>query len=143
MKNTSIPSEWQTDEHGRRYRMVGNIKEYEMMVRIGGISVPESQVEAHNARMRADAERQRQTVEQQPQPQNCPFMSGMQTDCTREKCALYCDGCTLARIIDRPPAKDTVGLKCPFSRYNCRPDCALYKNGCALTGIKTHKERTH
>lgn len=138
------PGEWQIEEKtGKRYRMIGNIKEYEMMVTIGGIPVPESQVEAHNARMRAAEEQQRQAVEQQPRPQNCPFMSGLQTDCRREKCALFSDGCTLARIFDRPAAKDTAGLKCPFSGYNCRPDCALYKNGCAITGIKTQKARTN
>lgn len=63
----------------------------------------------------------------------------MNTDCEREKCALFVDGCTLARLT---PAKDTEGLQCPFDSYRrkCRKDCALYKGGCTLTGITTTTE---
>lgn len=128
------PSEWQIEEKtGKRYRMIGNVKEYEMLVTIGGISVPESQVEAFNARNKAAAEARREAerkaAEEQPPQRNCPFKDGMHTTCTGEKCAFYFTGCTLAQI--GAPARDTAGRVCPFDRYGhkCREDCALYNGG--------------
>ena len=45
------PSEWMTDEEGRRYRMIGkNCKEYEMIVMIDGYPVPQSQVDDFHRR---------------------------------------------------------------------------------------------
>lgn len=35
------PGEWQVDpKTGERYRMIGRIKEYELMVRVDGIEIP-------------------------------------------------------------------------------------------------------
>ena len=84
-------------------------------------------------------EEQARAAEKAARRRNCPFSDGMQTDCKREACALFMDGCTLARLT---PAKDTEGLQCPFSRYRhkCRKDCALYKGGCTLTGINQNIE---
>lgn len=131
------PGEWQREPGpcGRRYRMVGNTIEYEAVVAIDGLQIPESQLADYTRRM-AEAER---NAPPPPPRRDCPFSSGMNTDCTREACALFLDGCTLARLADRPPAKATKGLQCPFSRYRskCREACALYKDGCTLTGIAT------
>ena len=144
------PGEWQEEvnQYGgvRRYRMIGNVKEYEMNVTVDGITIPQSQLTAYHESKKA-AEQARKEAEKNAPPtpprKNCPFSDGMQTDCKREACAIFLNGgCTIAQISDRPPAKATEGLQCPFDRYKrkCRTDCALYKGGCTLTGIKTNKE---
>lgn len=132
------PGEWQTDQNGRRYRKLGNCIEYEPEIN----GIPESVFFASQKRQReqraAELEReQREAAERAVKRRNCPFMdsNGRNTDCSREACALFMDGCTLARLT---PAKDTEGLQCPFDiyRHKCRTDCALYKSGCTLTGLK-------
>ena len=143
-KPPAEPGEWQTDKYGKRYRKVGDHTiEYE--IEIG--SIPQSDFLERNRRTKEILEakykeEQRRAAERAAQRRNCPFRDGMQTDCTREACALFLNGCTLAMLADQPPAKATEGLQCPFSRYRskCRTDCALYKGGCTLTGITTNKE---
>lgn len=138
------PGEWQTEVNQwggvRRYRMIGNIKEYEMQITTTTCgTITESQLEAYNkaapereAKQKAEIERQRKAVIQR---RSCPFHDDNKNYCICEACALFIDGCTLAKFT---PAKDTEGLQCPLSKYKtkCRKDCALYKNGCTLTGIK-------
>lgn len=99
----------------------------------------------HKRKKEAEQARREAAKNAPPPPprKNCPLADGMNTDCTNEKCALYLNGCTLARLTDRPPAKATEGLQCPLSKYRfkCRTDCALYnKTGCTLTAIKTESE---
>ncbi len=119
-------SEWQMDGNGRRYRMIGNIKEYEMTVN----GIPVSELAEHNRRIKE--QRQLDTVTEAPG--NCPFRTGLNTSCTLEKCAFYTDGCLLAKYA---PAKDTAGLQCPLTKghYICSSRCSLYSGGCALTGL--------
>ena len=136
-KPPAEPGEWQTDEHGKRYRKVGNCIEYEPELNGVPQSVFFASQKAQKERDKAFyAEEQRKAKERAAQRRNCPFRDGLQTDCTREACALFVDGCTLARLT---PEKATEGLQCPLSKYKskCRTDCALYKGGCTLTGIKT------
>lgn len=143
---TPEPGAWQTDESGRRFRMIGDVKEYEMMVSVDGIQVPQSELAAYYERKRAAEEAQREAERNRPAPpppKNCPFRDGLTTACTGEACALYLKGCTLARLVNRPPAKHTEGLQCPFSKYasKCRTDCALYKEtGCTLTAVENESE---
>ena len=109
-----------------------------MLVKVDGIEIPQSQLTAYHERKKAaqaaQIEAERKGSATARPPRNCPFADGMQTSCTQEKCALYMDGCTLARA---KAAKVTEGLQCPISKYKakCRKDCALYNNGCTLTGI--------
>ena len=145
MSKKIIPGEWQTEvnQYGgtRRYRMVGNIKEYEPTVTINGIEVPQSELAAFHERNKAQTAAQIEASKRAAQTQKtyaCPFNGGNHS-CKREKCALYGgDGCTLAQIAARATT-DTAGKSCPFSPYTCRADCGLYKSGCVLTAIK---ERT-
>ena len=138
------PGEWQVDENnGKRYRMVGTIREYEMDVN----GVPQSVFIESNKRDRKRREEQikeeqRKAAEAAAQRRNCPFRDGLNTDCSREACALFLNGCTLAQLTCRPPVKDTAGLICPLDRYRskCRTDCAIYKNGCVFTAIITESE---
>lgn len=134
------PGEWETDEYGKRYRMIGNCKEYELELN----GVPQSVFSARQKAQREQQERQikegqRKAAELARLRRNCPFRDGLQTDCSREACALFLDGCALARL---NPAADTQGKQCPFNPYRqkCRKDCALYKGGCAFTGITANKE---
>lgn len=137
------PGEWQTDKYGRRYRKVGNCIEYEPEIN----GIPQSAFFANQKRQAeqraAELEREKkEAAERAARRRNCPFIdsNGRNTDCSLEACALYMDGCTLARLT---PAKDTEGLQCPFDRYKhkCRKDCALYRNGCTLTGIKESEDK--
>lgn len=135
------PGAWETDKNGRRFRKIGNgCIEYERVITIDGVDVPESELAEYHQR-RKEAERKRKEAEQtRPEPpkaQNCPFADGMQTTCTRDKCALYCNGCAIPQLINAPARKSTDGLQCPFNKRACRTDCALYKNGCTLTAIKS------
>lgn len=134
------PGEWQREPgpFGKRFRMVGNIKEYEMDIN----GIPESVF--HDMKMRekeqaALLEKERQKAVQAAR-RSCPFADGANTDCFREKCAMFLDGCTIAALT---PAKDTEGLRCPFGRAGrkCNKDCALYSEGCTLTGI-TQKQKS-
>ena len=133
------PGEWQEEKNAfggvRHFRMVNGIKEYEMIVTVDGMSIPESQVEAYNQRRKAQLaakiERSRQQAEQQTY---CPFFGGGK--CKGEKCALYGrQDCALSEITGAE-GTDTSGKICPFNGAQCRADCGLYKNGCVLTAIK-------
>ena len=140
------PGEWQQEPgaFGRRYRMVGGIKEYEMEINGVPQSVFFASQKAQKAQQETAREReQKEAAERAARRRNCPFIdsNGRNTDCSREACALFIgESCTLARLT---PAKDTEGLQCPFDRYKhkCRKDCALYRNGCTLTGIKESEDK--
>ena len=141
-KDTPQPGEWQTEVNAyggvRRYRMIGNCKEYEMMVTVDGMQIPQSELSAYHERKRQQEEaRKLQEAKEKPRPlPDCPFSSGMDQRCKGEKCAIYMDGCTLARIGKGKATKDTQGAKCPFNGYTCNKSCALYVGGCTLTAVK-------
>lgn len=140
------PGEWQTDKKGRRFRKVGGVIEYEMEVHTSGAVVPQSQLAAHTAQMEKDKRRrfeEERKKEAEAIKVNCPLAGGIQTTCIGEACALFLNGCVLAQLTGRQPAKDTQGLICPLGQYKtkCRTDCALYRNGCALISIIKNSER--
>ena len=130
------PGEWQREpgNFGRRYRIVGGIKEYEMQIQTAGGMITESQLEAENRAAKPQKERPAQRPD-------CPFKDGVKNSCSGESCALYLKGgCTLAQIGSGQPAKDTAGLQCPFNRYKCSTTCALYKKGCMFTAVIKESE---
>jgi len=147
--DNSLSSNWQveTDNYGvqRRFRMVGNIKEYEMMINIDGMEIPQSELTAFHERNKAIKEATRaaeqRAVLNKPTIKICPFRANyMKTECICEECAFYEDGCALAMI--EQPTRTTANLKCPLrGNRKCISDCALFKeNGCALTAIKSKRE---
>lgn len=147
MSKKIVPGEWQTEVNAfggvQRYRMIGNVKEYEMMVSVDGIEIPQSQLEDYHRRKKAQADARR-AAPQPPPPKHCPFsFSGIPGNCRKEKCALY-DGeaCALAQLAESA-ARDTSGRKCPFNPYQCDAQCALYKTGCTLTALKTKGSKNH
>lgn len=142
MESPNDAIEWKVDKNGRKYREVARgFIEYEMEIN----GIPQSAFvasqkafkEARKAEFAAAEQRAREEAARQ---RNCPFKdSSGNTKCRREECALFVNGCFLARF---KPAKDTEGLLCPLNKYNfkCRKDCALYNSGCTLIGMTTHKE---
>ena len=146
--NNNLPCEWQTetDQFGaqRRYRMIGMLKEYEKMVYVDGVEIPESELAAFHARNKAIKEAERaemlRAANNMQTIKLCPFKANtMQSKCINKACALYADGCTLAEIGE--PAKATANLNCPLTHRRCANDCALFRNhGCTLTAIKNKRE---
>lgn len=127
-----MDNEWKIDEHGQRYRMVGNVKEFETMIRINGIEVPESELSAFHERQKAAEEEWRkkemEAFKNAPPVRSCPFSNGCDTSCRRDACKIFIDGkCAIAAIadavgveIEETPAK---GKRCPFSVYG---NCGIY-----------------
>lgn len=136
------PGEWETDEHGKRFRRVGNMIEYEMEIHTSGCVVPASQLEDfHKRQKKADEKRKAAALEEwknRPEPKGCPFSNGMNNQCKREKCVLFLGGrCSIAILADahgtdQPIAKDA---KCPFSVYGRCGSCAMNNNGCAIVRL--------
>jgi hypothetical protein len=140
------PGEWQVDpKTGERFRMVGHIKEYEMMIHTSGGIVPASELAEHNKRQKEAEERRKAAADEawknRPEPKSCPFANGCNTLCKREGCKIFANGkCALATIadasgveIEEAPAKDN--RKCPFSIYGHCEGCALYNKGCAVVRL--------
>ena len=140
------PGEWQVDpKTGERFRMVGHIKEYEMMIHTSGGIVPASELAEHNKRQKEAEERRKAAADEawknRPEPKSCPFANGCNTLCKREGCKIFANGkCALATIadasgveIEEAPVKDN--RKCPFSIYGHCEGCALYNKGCAIVRL--------
>ena len=131
MKKDFTVGDWQIDEYGRKFRMIGEfIKEYEKMIKVDGIEIPESELSAYYERKEAAAEARKHEAQQiAPRRGRCPFNSGINQSCT-DKCALFTlDGCGL---INKKAPGQMAGKSCPFSAYSCTTDCQLYNNGCRL-----------
>lgn len=138
--------EWQEEVNAfggvHRYRIIGGIKEYEQeILTSSGILVPQSELEDFYKSNEKAIAAQKEAEKNRPPQRDCPFRDGIKPYCKQDACALYYNGCTLARLNDRPPARDTKGLQCPFNQYKCSPECALYLSGCKLTGIKKGDEK--
>ena len=146
MRYEENPGEWQVDpKTGERFRMIGKIKEYELMVRIDGIEIPQSQLsDYHKRKKAAEEERLKKALEEaqnRPPAKSCPFANGCNTTCKREGCKIFANGkCALATIadasgvaIEEAPVKDN--RKCPFSIYGHCEGCALYNKGCAIVRL--------
>lgn len=147
------PTEWKVDpKTGQRYRDVGKIREYEMMIHTSGGIVPASQLEDFHKRQKEAEERRKaealEAAKNRPEPRSCPFITnGCSTACKREGCNIFLKGkCSIATIadasgveIEEAPAKNS---KCPFSIYGRCQGCALYNKGCAIVRLAaaTYKE---
>lgn len=148
------PGEWQEeiDKFGgvKRFRMIGHIKEYEPTITINGLEIPQSQLEDYHRRQKEAAERRKaealEAAKNRPEPKSCPFSSGNNNTCWREKCSLFLKGkCAIAILADAhgtEQAEQTQATKCPFSIYGRCKGCALYNNGCAIVRLAaaTYKE---
>lgn len=130
-------NEWKIDKvTGRRFRMVGNIKEYEKEIHTTAGMFTAGEMQGKQAVVKLIPTENTQKAELSL----CPFGTSRFNDsrCNGAACALFAgDGCILTQI-GGDPVRDSLGLRCPFAgaACNCRKDCALYRQGCALTGIK-------
>ena len=148
------PTEWKVDpKTGQRYRDVGKIREYEMMIHTSGGIVPASQLEDFHKRQKEAEERRKaealEAAKNRPEPRSCPFSNGCNNTCTREKCSLFLKGkCAIAILADAhgteqtEQTEQTQATKCPFSIYGRCKGCALFNNGCAVVRLAaaTYKE---
>lgn len=149
-RNEPEPGEWQEeiDKFGgvKRFRMIGHIKEYEPTITINGLEIPQSQLEDYHRRQKEAAERRKaealEAAKNRPEPKSCPFSSGNNNTCWREKCSLFLKGkCAIAILADAhgteqtEKTEQTQATKCPFSIYGRCKGCALYNNGCAIVRL--------
>ena len=156
-RNEPEPGEWQEeiDKFGgvKRFRMIGHIKEYEPTITINGLEIPQSQLEDYHRRQKEAEERRKaaalEELKNRPEPKSCPFSSGNNNTCTREKCSLFLKGkCAIAILADAhgteqtDQTEQTQAAKCPFSIYGRCKGCALFNNGCAVVRLAaaTYKE---
>lgn len=135
---------WKVDERGQRYRETApGLREYEMTVTVsGGLEVPVSQLEDYHRRQKEAAEKRRAAAQEEfnsrPPTRYCPFVSGTNTQCKREKCTLFLnDRCGFAILADAHGADHPTvkGTKCPFSVYAHCDGCALNNGGCAVVRL--------
>ena len=150
------PGEWQEEVNAyggvKRFRMIGQIKEYEPTITINGLEIPQSQLEEYHRRQKEAEERRKaealEAAKNRPEPKSCPFATGCNTTCTREGCKIFLKGkCSIATIADASGAEieaapATDKRKCPFSVYGRCEGCALFSKGCAIVRLAaaTYKE---
>lgn len=123
----------EVDQHGKRFRKIGNCIEYEPEIN----GIPQSVFFAsQKAQKKADEERRKREAEEQAAARTgrtCPFKVGqnsIKTSCEKS-CAFYLDtGCAFARM-DTPATKDTKYMDCIIAR-KCNERCAMYNHGCTL-----------
>ena len=141
-----MENEWKVDKFGQRYRETARgHREYEPTITLsGGIEIPVSQLDEYHRRQKEADEKRRQAaleeLKNRPAPRGCPFVSGMNTSCKREKCVLFLDGkCSIAIIADAHGTDQPIvkGAKCPFSVYAHCDGCALNNGGCAVVRLAT------
>jgi hypothetical protein len=139
------PGEWQVDEHGKRFRMNGNVREYEEMIYLStGACIPKSQLAEYNRKRKEQEEQERikkiEEIKNAPKPRSCPLKNKQK--CIREKCGLWAESkCSIAIIADSKYIKSSEDeataktKKCAFNPYNCDAECAFFNKGCAITRI--------
>ena len=150
------PGEWQEEVNAyggvKRFRMIGQIKEYEPTITINGLEIPQSQLADYHRRQKEAEERRKaealEAAKNRPEPRSCPFSNGCNNTCTREGCKIFLKGkCSIATIADASGAEieaapATDKRKCPFSVYGRCEGCALFSKGCAIVRLAaaTYKE---
>ena len=117
-----MSEEWQIDEMGRRFRKIGNCKEYEPEVCSTFGVFPKSEFD-HMDKSRPEAHTE------QKREMRCPFSKGMEHLCGKS-CARYVEsGCGI--VTGDPPR---AGGRCPL------PGMLICGEDCALWGICSKKE---
>lgn len=116
-------SEWQKDENGRYYRMIGNCKEYAPEMVFAHAKQDPAAIKAEIAKENA-----------KKTGKYCPFKSGLSTECLRD-CPLYGANACILAMQGKAPAKETKGANCPLYKKKCGEDCAFYGKGCGLHKI--------
>ena len=139
-KQTKEKIPWQEEETPfggvRRYRIVGGIKEYEMMVQTSSGVVPESEIEERNRLAKKEKDERLKAAALEDVPLKiCPFSDpgGEIKRCSGDRCAFYDDkGCAAFRGASED--HNTIGKQCPMLlRQPCRRECSFYfPDGCSM-----------
>lgn len=132
---------WQIDEKGRRYRLNGHVREYEMIVYIDGHEIPQSEL----ANYHQQKNKQAGLTYKVPGSQKiCPFnRAALDPRCKGESCAWWNEGCAISS------KKAATGGICPVSGgfvMHCTVQCVAYDNGCLLANagiFDTIKKEEH
>ena len=102
----------------------------------------QSDLEEFQRRQKAAEERRKaaalEEFNSRPPTKYCPFTSGMNNQCKREKCALFLDcRCSITILADAHGADHPIvsGAKCPFSIYGRCDGCALNNGGCSFVRL--------
>lgn len=133
-KEQAAPTGWQEEKSPfggvRRFRMMGNIKEYEETITTSFGTVTRSQLEDMQ---KGEKERKPECKNlEEKLKKNCPFRNGINSRCI-DNCAMYSpDGCTLIRSFEGKAHRETAGKYCPISSRSCGDMCEFYNNGCVL-----------
>lgn len=146
-ENEPTPGAWQYDKvSGRRYRMIGNTKEWEPEILTASAgNIPRADLSRHNEMEEARKEAEKSGAKEREEVDRikfCPFKSGMGNNCSPRYCALYVSGACALSMIGKSPAAETKGRYCPFTRgkYACNVQCALYEGGCRITAMIGERE---
>ena len=145
------PSEWQVDENGKRYRMVGSIKEFAPTIQTAhsGTVYVDDLPEINRRRKEREAQELKQRHEAIAAAETgrvCPFKEGRNQPHTKcEKlCSFYADTACVFASMDIQPMRDTKDMDCIIARKRCGEACAMYNHGCTLIefvkGMKPGKE---
>ena len=133
MPEDAIIGKWQYDEHGKKFRMVGNTKEYAPVITTTVGTMYRDEAAERLRRIKEDSDRKEPKAEKKPQ-RDCPFKlcrNGLNNKCDTE-CVFFEDTACIFAKADTSPTMDTQGRYCPIAR-TCRTNCALYDHGCKLT----------
>lgn len=121
---------WQYDETGRKYRMVGNCKEYATVITTTHGDVYLDELKEYQKRWQEDEKKRSQNPEMPKSTDKlCPikrFRGDMIVKCVSD-CAFYETECSLANADPR----QTKDKYCPFMS-KCSDRCALYQSGCTM-----------
>lgn len=118
MKREIDVGAWQVDKQGRRFRMIGNVKEFEtQMIMSCGSVVPISQIDKVQKSCEVD-----QIHEAEPVLGYCPIKKN-HVRCD-SKCAFYDNGCM--------KSTQTQGKRCPLSNTICDKSCMLFDDECQI-----------
>ena len=133
------PSEWQVDENGKRYRMVGNIVEYAPTIHTAysGTVYLDNLPEINRRRQEREEQQRKQENEARAAAETgrvCPFKEGrnqLHTKCEKS-CIFYADTACVFASMDAQPTRDTKDMDCLITRKRCGEVCAMYHHGCTL-----------
>ena len=134
------PGEWQTDKDGRRYRMVGPIKEYMATIQTtyGVFDVDRAPSQIQNMKEQEQRQRQERSRKQQEDMTGriCPIKKAKQAvkSSCEKSCAWYTGKSCMLADLDIPVERDTEGRDCILTG-KCISLCAMYNGGCTLPEV--------
>lgn len=137
MKSEITPGEWQVDKFGRRFREVGNVREYEMELVTSNGTFPSSQASEIGSRMREERQKQlEKEMRKASKPLFCPIKAlknSCSAVCSGDRCVFFeTDNCSLKK---ETAPRASQGKYCPYMGSNCKDICAMYEDGCKITNV--------